>query len=78
MSTKESGTFREIREHASAARQETKAAVRSLLPESFWEHAHASQSEAKLAFQAFRRAVKSQFCSRPAKESPPKQKIKIA
>ena len=74
----EENTFRQARKHAKAARTETRAAVRSLLPDRFWQHAEASKEEAKLALEAFRRAVRHQFC-RPARSSAPhKQKIDIA
>jgi hypothetical protein len=74
----EEKTFQEAREHARAARAETRAAVRSLLPESFWEHAEASKREAKLAFQALRRALRHQFAQSMSERMPKKQKIDIA
>lgn len=74
----EEQTFQAAREHAQAARAETRAALRSLLPDSFWQHADASRREAKLAADAFRRAIRHQF-AKPLRESaPPKQKIDIA
>jgi hypothetical protein len=61
-----------------AARQEMKERCGHLLPEAFWEHARASRREAKLACQAFRRAMKHQFL-RPAAQKPVgKQEVEIA
>jgi hypothetical protein len=74
----EENTFHEAREHARTAREETRAAVRSLLPESFWQHAEASKREAKLAVKAFRRAFRHQFLRPMRDAAPPKQKIDIA
>jgi hypothetical protein len=74
----EEKTFQEAREHARAARAETRAAVRSLLPESFWEHAEASRREAKLACDAMRRALRHQFSKSMSERTPKKQKIDIA
>jgi predicted TIM-barrel fold metal-dependent hydrolase len=74
----EENTFKEAREHAKAARSETRAAVRSLLPDSFWQHADESKREAKLAAEAFRRAFRQQFCRPVRPSAPAKHKIDIA
>jgi predicted TIM-barrel fold metal-dependent hydrolase len=74
----EENTFKEAREHAKAARAETRAAVRSLLPDTFWQHADESKREAKLAAEAFRRAFRQQFCRPMRAGAPKKTKIDIA
>ena len=74
----EENTFTEAREHARAAREESRQAVRSMLPETFWQHAKESKREAKLAVQAFRRAFRQQFCRPMRDAAPQKQKIDIA
>ena len=74
----EESTFHEARQHAKTARAESRAAVRSLLPKKFWDHAEASKREAKLAAQAFRRAIGRQFCRPMSHGATKKQKIDIA
>jgi len=74
----EEHSFHEAREHARAARDETRAAIRSLLPESFWQHAEASKREAKLAAGALGRALRHQFGKPLRSSAPPKTKIDIA
>jgi hypothetical protein len=64
--------------HRAEKRQEMKERCRGLLPEAFWEHARASRREAKLACQAFRRAMKHQFIRPEAKKPVGKQEVEIA
>lgn len=64
--------------HRAAKRQEMKERCQSLFSEAFWEHARASRREAKLACQAFRRAMEHQFLRPDAGKPVGKQEVEIA
>lgn len=70
--------WKEFQAHRAAAREEAKAMFKSLLPESFWQHARGSRQEARLACTAFRRAIKKQFATKAPIRPARKEKIEIA
>ena len=79
MTEEKQGTFAQVRQHARAARRETRAMFKSLLPPAFWEHAQASRQEARAACQAMRSAVRRQLGREKLASSPsPKRRIDIA
>jgi hypothetical protein len=43
---------KEVVEHARAARAERRAALRALIPDSFWSHQKAAKKETLLAFRS--------------------------
>jgi len=66
-----------LRAHRAQARQDMKERCRSLLSDTFWEHARASRREARLACRAFRQAAQSQFLGQHKDKSTRKQEVEI-
>ncbi len=66
-----------LRAHRAQARQGMKERCRSLLSDTFWEHARASRREAKLACKAFRQAARSQFLGQRIDKPTRKQEVEI-
>ncbi len=77
MPENEYSAFQKARQHATAARRETEAMLKCLLPASFWDHARTSREETVLALRALQRGVRKHI-KKPGRRDAARQRIKIA